>query len=83
MTPKDWALKLIDALDAARRSGRVVHEHELTEIALEDAIAAEREACWQAVNALIKRGDLPEPAHSERNGLIMASNAIRSRGSKT
>jgi hypothetical protein len=38
---------LIDALDAARRSGRVVHEHELTEAAFQEAIAAEREACSQ------------------------------------
>ncbi|MEQ1670124.1 MAG: hypothetical protein ABL893_04620, partial [Hyphomicrobium sp.] len=33
------------ALDAARRSGEVVHEHEMTEVAIEEAIAAERESC--------------------------------------
>lgn len=45
VTPKEHAVRLIDALDSARRSGRVVHEHELTELAIEDAIEAEREAC--------------------------------------
>jgi hypothetical protein len=44
MTPKEWAEKLISALDEARRTG-YVHEHELTEVAFDEAIAAEREAC--------------------------------------
>jgi len=39
------AERLITAMDKARRSGRVVHEHELTEAAFDEAIAAEREAC--------------------------------------
>ena len=45
MTPKEWAFKLIAALDEARRSGEVVHEHELTEAAFDEAISAERVAC--------------------------------------
>ena len=47
-----------------------------------DAISREREACWKAVNDLIKHGELAEPYHSQRNGLVLASNAIRARGGK-
>lgn len=44
------------------------------------AVSAERESCWNAVNDLIKHGELAEPYHSQRNGLVLASNAIRARG---
>lgn len=40
MTPKEHAFRLIEALDKARRSGKIVHEHELTEAAFEEAMAA-------------------------------------------
>jgi hypothetical protein len=46
MTTEEWAGKLIDALDAARRSGEVVHEHELTEAAFDEAVTAENAACF-------------------------------------
>lgn len=39
----------------------------------------ERQACWDAINKYIKSGPLPEPAHSERNGMILAANIIRAR----
>lgn len=32
--------------------------------------------CLEAVNALIKPGELPAHAHEERNGLILAANTI-------
>lgn len=31
---------------------------------------------WDAINEIITRGELPEPAHSERNGMILASNQV-------
>jgi len=35
------------------------------------------EECWNGINKYIKQGPLDEPAHSERNGLVMAANIIR------
>lgn len=40
------------------------------------------EMCWDEVNQWIKTGPLPEPAHSERNGLILATNTLHPHGSK-
>lgn len=35
------------------------------------------EAAWDAINRWIKSGPLPEPAHSERNGMVLAANEVR------
>tara|TARA_R110000868_G_scaffold290385_3_gene550593 strand:+ start:672 stop:911 length:240 start_codon:yes stop_codon:yes gene_type:complete len=77
VTPKEWAFKLIDALDAARRSGEVVHEHELTEAAFDDAIIAEREMC-----AMIADAYAAEPWGHPEQGTMCAHIAagIRARG---
>lgn len=42
------------------------------------ARAAERERrnCWEEINRYIKTGPLPEPQHSERNGMVLACNII-------
>ncbi|WP_145985831.1 hypothetical protein [Aquitalea magnusonii] len=40
------------------------------------AISADRMAILNKVNALIRTGDLPARAHSERNGMVLAYNAI-------
>jgi len=48
----------------------------LIELAEKAGRGAERAACWEEINAYIKTGDLPEPAHSERNGLVLACNII-------
>jgi len=45
--------------------------------AIRDAEREAAERAWNTVNALIKSGNLEEPYHSERNGLISAANAIR------
>lgn len=45
--------------------------------AIRDAERAAAERAWNTVNALIKSGNLEDPYHSERNGLISAANAIR------
>lgn len=39
MSPDEIAKKIVDGLDRARRSGRVVHEHELIAAGVADAIA--------------------------------------------
>lgn len=41
----------------------------------EDYLLGVQEA-WIVVNSLIKKGELSEPAHSERNGMVLAANAI-------
>lgn len=46
---------------------------------LRAAVMAEREACMAAINAYIKQGELPEPAHSERNGMIITYNLLAAR----
>lgn len=35
------------------------------------------EQAWEAINRWIKTGPLPEPAASERNGMVLAANAVR------
>lgn len=78
MTAKEWAKKLIDALDIARRSGQVVHEHELTEAAFDEVISAEREAC-----AYIAEAHQEKSFFAENEGPPMArsiAQAIRARG---
>lgn len=48
--------------------------------ALSTAESIRREAieeCWNAVNALIRHGELPYDQHEQRNGLVLATNAIR------
>lgn len=35
--------------------------------------------CWDEINHYIRTGPLGEPAHSERNGLILAANMIHPR----
>lgn len=45
-------------------------------------VAAERKACWDSVNAAIKRGPLQGSGwdeSAERNGLVLASNIIMER----
>ena len=34
------------------------------------------EECWQALDSLIARGELPEPQRERRNGLIIACNQL-------
>lgn len=41
-----------------------------------EARAEAIEECWQAVNALIQEGELPQELHDRRNGFVLASNAI-------
>ncbi|WP_230368979.1 hypothetical protein [Paludibacterium denitrificans] len=45
-----------------------------------NAVAAERIAILERVNALIRTGNLTEPSHSERNGIVLAYNAITAMG---
>lgn len=51
-------------------------EYEIDDRSLDQAYLNGLQDAWAAVNDLIKRGELPEPAHSERNGLVLATNAI-------
>lgn len=51
-------------------------DYEIDERSLDHAQQSALQDAWEAVNALIKKGHLPEPAHSERSGLVLAANAI-------
>lgn len=33
-------------------------------------------AAWDAIDALIRYGELPYPAHEQRNGIVLACNAV-------
>ncbi len=51
--------------------------------AIDEAVLQERKACWDAIDKIIKKGDLPGDSWSpaaERNGLILAQNIIFERG---
>jgi flagellar biosynthesis/type III secretory pathway protein FliH len=43
----------------------------------ESGLADGLEEALRRVNAWIRQGELSEPAHSERNGMVLAANLIR------
>ena len=71
MTPREMTTRLVAALDAARGSGVVVHEHELIEVVIEDAVGAEREAC-----ASIAEFVTPEDEHHPNSMIGAAGKTI-------
>ena len=74
--PEATAQAIVDGCwGAGDEGGMHFYEADLAE-KIVAAINAERDACWNEINAHIKQGELPEPAHSERNGLVLACNLI-------
>ena len=77
---KAFAVRLVEALDAARRSGRVVHEHELTAAAFDDAVDAEREACAKVIESKFQEARDTEFDLGFETARKVFAAAIRARG---